>query len=153
MIAVTEVNGCAYCSYAHTKMALEAGMTNQEIQKLLKGVSDEVPKGEMSGVIFGQHYADTRGKVSSEAYERLVEVYGLKKAEAIIATSRIMIFGNAAGIAWGSFVNRFKKGKEADERSHLFYEMQIIIATFLFLPIAFLHALLAKFFKKEEMKF
>ena len=25
MLAVTEVNGCAICSYAHTKMALEAG--------------------------------------------------------------------------------------------------------------------------------
>ena len=31
MLAVTEVNGCAVWSYAHTKMALEAGMTNEEI--------------------------------------------------------------------------------------------------------------------------
>ena len=25
MLAVTEVNGCAICSYAHTRMALESG--------------------------------------------------------------------------------------------------------------------------------
>lgn len=27
-LAVTEVNGCAACSYQHTKMALEMGMSN-----------------------------------------------------------------------------------------------------------------------------
>ena len=50
-------------------------------------------------------------------------------------------------------MNPLKKEEETDERSHLFYEMQIILGTIIFLPIAFLHALLAKFFKKEEMKF
>ncbi len=31
MLAVTEVNGCPLCSFAHTKMALESGMSNEEI--------------------------------------------------------------------------------------------------------------------------
>ncbi|MGZ7044570.1 MAG: carboxymuconolactone decarboxylase family protein, partial [Methanobacterium sp.] len=35
MLAVTEVNDCALCSYAHTKRALECGMSNEEIQKIL----------------------------------------------------------------------------------------------------------------------
>ncbi|UTB33936.1 MAG: carboxymuconolactone decarboxylase family protein [Methanobacterium sp. ERen5] len=33
MLAVTEVNGCEICSYAHTKRALESGMSNEEIKK------------------------------------------------------------------------------------------------------------------------
>jgi AhpD family alkylhydroperoxidase len=37
MLAVTEVNGCEMCSYAHTKMALEAGLSNDEIQQMLAG--------------------------------------------------------------------------------------------------------------------
>ena len=35
MLAVTQVNACAVCSYAHTKMALEAGMSSEEIQHML----------------------------------------------------------------------------------------------------------------------
>ncbi len=33
MLRVTEVNDCALCSYAHSKRALESGMTSEEIQK------------------------------------------------------------------------------------------------------------------------
>lgn len=37
MLAVTEVNGCEVCSYAHTKSALEMGMSQTEIQEILSG--------------------------------------------------------------------------------------------------------------------
>ncbi|MFA7136802.1 MAG: carboxymuconolactone decarboxylase family protein, partial [Bacteroidales bacterium] len=36
-LAVTEVNGCAACSYQHTQMALEQGMSNEEITSFLSG--------------------------------------------------------------------------------------------------------------------
>ncbi|MFC0273464.1 carboxymuconolactone decarboxylase family protein [Metabacillus herbersteinensis] len=32
MLAVTEVNGCEFCSYSHTKIALEQGMSQEEIK-------------------------------------------------------------------------------------------------------------------------
>lgn len=47
MLAVTEVNGCEVCSYAHTKMALEAGMSNEEIKNMLAGTSEDAPVDEM----------------------------------------------------------------------------------------------------------
>lgn len=153
MIAVTEVNGCPFCSYAHTKMALEAGMSNEEIQNMLAGVSDDVPKEEMSAVVFSQHYAEMRGKPSKKSWERVVEIYGLKKAKGILAAIRIMMFGNAAGIAWGSFVNRFKKGEKADERSGLLYEIGMVLTTIIYLPIALIHTLLAKLFRISTIKF
>ena len=71
MLAVTEVNGCVVCSYAHTKMALEAGMSNEEIQNMLAGISDDIPENEMSAVVFSQHYADSRGYPSKESWERI----------------------------------------------------------------------------------
>ena len=71
MLAVTEVNGCAICSYAHTKMALEAGMSNEEIQNMLSGVFDNVPTDEMAAIMFAQHYADCRGNPSQESWSRL----------------------------------------------------------------------------------
>lgn len=107
-------------------MALEAGMTNEEIQNMLAGVSDDVPEEE---------------------------IYGIDQAKGILAAIRIMMFGNAAGIAWGSFVNRFKKDEEADERSSLLYEIGIMLATIVFMPIALVHALLAKVFGISTINF
>ncbi|ABE51396.1 carboxymuconolactone decarboxylase family protein [Methanococcoides burtonii] len=151
MLAVTEVNGCEVCSYAHTKMALEAGMSNEEIQSMLAGISDDVPEEEMSAVVFGQHYADSRGYPSKESWERIIEIYGLREAKGILASIRIMMLGNAAGIPWGSFVNRFK-GKP-DNRSSLPYEIGMILCTIIYLPIALIHALLAKLFNRSTIKF
>lgn len=109
MLAVTEVNGCSYCSYAHTKMALEAGMSNEEIQKMLLGESDDIPEEEVSAIMFSQHYAETRGHPSKKSWDRIVEIYGINEAKGILGAIRIMMFGNAAGVAWGSFAIRFKK--------------------------------------------
>lgn len=153
MLAVTEVNGCAFCSFAHTKMALEAGMSNEEIQNMLAGISDDIPEEEMSAVVFSQHYAETRGHPSKKSWERIVEIYGLEEAKGILGAVRIMMFGNAAGIAWGSFVNRFKREEEADERSALLYEIGMVLTTLLYLPIALIHALLAKIVRTPTIKF
>ncbi len=145
MLAVTEVNGCVACSYAHTKMALEAGMSNEEIQKILEGEFDNVPEEEIPAVLFAQHYADTRGNPSKESWERIVETYGLQKAEGILGAIRMIMIGNAYGIAWSSFSGRFK-GK-ADKRSSLLYEISMVLATILFIPIVLVHVLLSALFR------
>ncbi len=66
MLAVTEVNGCDICSYAHTKVALEAGMSSQEIQNMLGGIIDDVPLKEVHGIMYGQHYANARGNPGTD---------------------------------------------------------------------------------------
>ncbi|MFA5396408.1 MAG: carboxymuconolactone decarboxylase family protein [Methanogenium sp.] len=119
MLAVTEVNGCAVCSYAHTKMVLEAGMTNEEIQNMLARVSDDIPEKETFAVLFGQHYADSRGNPSEKTWKRIIEMYGLPEAKGILASIRIMMLGNATTIPWSSFLNRFR-GKP-DTRSGVLY--------------------------------
>jgi len=80
MLAVTEVNGCEVCTYGHTKMALEQGMSNEEIQKLLAGVTDGIPDDEVKAVFFAQHYADTRGHPSAASWQQIVDTYGTTKA-------------------------------------------------------------------------
>ena len=52
MIAVTEVNGCAMCSYYHVKMALETGMESAEIHNMLSGEMKDVPDAELTAVLF-----------------------------------------------------------------------------------------------------
>jgi len=145
MMAVTEVNGCAICSYAHTKMALEIGMSNKEIQNILSGVMDDVPPDEIPGVMFAQHYADSRGKPSKEAWVHVVEIYGLSKAKGILGAICMIMVGNIYGIPWSSFFNRFR-GKP-DKRSNLLYEISMIITCILFTPIVIIHALVSYLFQ------
>ncbi|HPF19582.1 MAG TPA: carboxymuconolactone decarboxylase family protein [Bacillota bacterium] len=151
MLAVTEVNGCAICSYAHTKMALEAGMSNEEIQKMLAGVMSDLTEREAPAIFFAQHYADSRGKPSKEAWEHIIDNYGPSVSRGILGAIRVIMMGNAYGIPWSSFVNRFK-GKP-DERSSLFYEIEVILGGSVLLPVAILHAWIALLMKKELITF
>jgi AhpD family alkylhydroperoxidase len=150
MLAVTEVNDCAICSYAHTKKALESGMSSEEIQKMLSGIIEDVPDGEIAAVMFAQHYADTRGKPTMESWQRIVEIYGTSRAKGILGSIRTIMIGNTYGIAWSSFFNRLK-GKP-DPRSSLPYELSMILGTIL-VPISFIHALISDLFKKPIISF
>ncbi|MBN1892603.1 MAG: carboxymuconolactone decarboxylase family protein [Clostridiales bacterium] len=53
MLAVTEVNGCAICSYAHSKMALNAGMSDSEIRKMMAGSFEDTPEEQLAASLFG----------------------------------------------------------------------------------------------------
>lgn len=151
MLAVTEVNGCAICSYAHTKMALEVGMSNEEIQKMLSGVITDVPDNQVQGIMFAQHYADSRGNPSKEAWDRIIKIYHQEKSLGILGAIRIIMMGNALGIPWSSFLGRIK-GKP-DERSTFTYEIGGIIFGILLIPIAIVHSLIALIFKFKIINF
>ena len=144
MLAVTEVNNCSICSFAHTKWALEKGMSKEEIQNILAGNMDDIPADELEAVIFAQHYADTRGNPTKKAWDSIVKVYGTPKARAILGVTRTIMIGNTYGLPWSSFFNRFK-GKP-DPRSSLKYELSMILGIFL-VPISFIHALISNIIK------
>jgi AhpD family alkylhydroperoxidase len=150
MLAVTEVNNCGICSFAHTRRALECGMSSAEIQNILDGVLDDVPEEEVAAVLFAQHYADSRGNPTLESWQRVVEIYGTSKAQGILGTIRTIMIGNTYGIPWSSFFNRLR-GK-ADERSSLKYEISMILGTAL-VPVSFIHALISDLFKIPVINF
>ncbi len=138
MLAVTEVNGCALCSYAHAKMALDAGLSNGEIQKMMKGSFEDAPTDQMTAILFAQHYADSRSVPDQSAWDYLNNHYGTVKAEGILGAIRIITMGNALGIPWGSFWGRFR-GKP-DRRSSLGYELGIFFSLIFVFPVAMIHA-------------
>jgi len=153
MLAVTEVNGCAMCSYYHTKVALEEGFSGEEIRNMLSGTLSDVPQEELAGVLFAQHYADTRGNPSPESWRRIEETYGETGAYGVLAVTRMIMFGNATGIPAGSFINRFRKGKKPDTRSNIAYELAMMLALVVFLPLAGLAALTMNLFKVPVISF
>ena len=141
MIAVTEVNGCAMCSYYHVKMALETGMESAEIHNMLSGEMKDVPDAELTAVLFAQHYADTRGKPDRAAWEKLRAEYGNDAALAMLGAIRAIMMGNAVGIPSGSLLRRLGvKRFHIDNRSSVAYEIAMMLCTVVFMPAALLHA-------------
>ena len=138
-LAVTEVNGCAICSYGHAKMALRQGMSNEEINSFLSegGGGNFIKPEESKAILFAQYFADSRGYPKKYAYDAIVKEYGAEKAQMILSASQMMIVGNMYGIPLSALLSRLK-GKPY-KGSSLFYEFGILIVGFLFLPIAIIH--------------
>lgn len=151
MLAVTEVNACPMCSYAHTKMALESDMTKDEINAMLVGTLDDTPPDELPGVLFAQHYADMRAKPSKSSWQRLLQDYGKDKANGILGVTRTIMLGNAYGIVIGSIKGRFKG--EPDKRSSLVYELGMLLTLPPFMLIAFLHVGIARLLRMPLISF
>ena len=139
-LAVTEVNGCAACSYQHTQMALKQGMSNEEISSFLSGGSNFTKPEEAKAIMFAQHFADSRGFPKNYAYNSIVEEYGKKEASIILSACQMMIAGNMYGIPFSAFLSRLQ-GKPYKD-STLFYELGMLIVGILCLPIAIIHGFL-----------
>jgi AhpD family alkylhydroperoxidase len=140
MLAVTEVNGCAVCSWVHSRMALEQGLSEPEISALLAGDTAQIPPGEAVGIAFAQHYADSRARPTRESWTRLVETYGQPGASAILGATRAMMTANAHGIALSGLIARTQGSPQA---TSLAYELIMTVIPVLFLPMALAHALTA----------
>ena len=138
-LAVTEVNGCAACSYAHTTMALREGMSNEEISSFLGGSDQFIKPEEAKAIMFAQHFADSKGYPQRDAYEAIVKEYGPQKAGIILSACQMMISGNMFGIPFSAFLAR-RKGKPFKD-STLGYELGMLIGGILVLPIGVIHAL------------
>jgi AhpD family alkylhydroperoxidase len=136
-LAVTEVNGCAACSFAHTLMALKMGMGMGEISSFLNGDGRFIKPEEAKAILFAQHFADSRSNPKKEAWESIVKEYGKKEAGIILAAVQVMTVGNIYGIPFSAFQSRLK-GKTYPG-STLLYELGMEIAGFILLPVALLH--------------
>lgn len=138
-LAITEVNGCAACSYAHTKMALKQGMSNEEISSFLSGEDNFIRPEEAKAIMFAQHFAEAKGHPEQFAYDKIVEEYSEEKAKIILAASKVMIAGNMYGLPLSAFLSRMKGRKY--KNSSLFYELGMMIFGVVVLPVAIIHGL------------
>jgi len=111
MLAVTSVEGCRYCSYFHSKLALKGGINQEEIKKLLSGDFKGCPEEEALAVLYAQHWAESNACPDSEAVEKLKETYGFEKAEAIHLMLRMIRLGNLLGNTWDYLLYRISFGK------------------------------------------
>lgn len=139
-LSVTEVNGCAACSYQHTKMALKQGMSNEEINSFLSGAGGFTKPEEAKAIMFAQHFADSRGFPKKYAYDSIVAEYGEQEARIILAAAQVMIAGNMYGIPFSAFLSRTQGNPY--KASSVFYELGMLVAGVVFLPVAIIHGAL-----------
>ena len=111
MLAVTAVNGCKYCSYFHAKQALKSGLSQPEIDTLLSGSIAVCPEEENIALLYAQHWAESDARPDSDAVNKLKEVYGDEKAQAIELILRMIRMGNLSGNTWDYFMYRISFGR------------------------------------------
>lgn len=111
MLAVTSVEGCRYCSYFHSKLALKGGIAQEEIGKLLSGDFEDCPEDEALAVLYAQHWAESNARPDPEAVEKLKNTYGSEKVEAIHLILRMIRLGNLLGNTWDYLLYRISFGK------------------------------------------
>jgi AhpD family alkylhydroperoxidase len=139
MLAVTEVNGCEICSYAHTRRALEVGVSDAEVRALLGGITSGAPDGQLAGIAFAQHYADTRGHPDPVAWTELVGGSGPEQAHCVLRATRLIMWGNALGIPLSSLRSRVRGAP--DPGSSLSHETGTLLGSAVVTPVALVHAL------------
>jgi AhpD family alkylhydroperoxidase len=112
MLAVTEVNGCRYCSYFHTKQALKSEITAEEIRDLLAGDVANCPQDEAVAVAYAQHWAESNANPDPEAVQRMQQTYGPQKTEAIHLILRMIRMANLLGNSWDYLIYRISFGRK-----------------------------------------
>jgi len=134
MLAVTQVNGCRWCHYGHAKAALAAGVSEEDIQRLVAGEFDELPQEEVVALLFAQHYAESEGNPDPEAWQRVVDTYGPDTARDIMAHIRMITVGNLLGNTFDTFLSRlaFKPASG----SSLWQELGVLAGSFYIIPAA-----------------
>lgn len=142
MLAVTEVNGCELCSFAHARFALDAGLSDAEVRSLLGGAAQGVPDDQLPAIAFAQHYADTRGHPDTLAWQEVVDVYGKVDALGVLGAVQIMMWGNAVGIPWSSLRSRLMGVPHPDSSRR--YELATIVGSAVVTPVALAHALVSE---------
>lgn len=142
-LAVTEVNGCAACSYQHAKMALSQGMSGEEISSFLSGGDQFIKPEEAKAIVFAQHFADAGGFPKKYAFDAIVKKYSEREADIMLSAVQIMMAGNIYGIPYSAFQSRLKE--KPFNGSSVGYEPRMLITGAFLLPIAVIHGTLRRF--------
>lgn len=133
MMAVTEVNGCRYCSYFHTRVALQAGLGMNEIRQTLTGDFNDAPPDQLSALYFAQHYAESQGYPAQDAIKCMEDEYGKVRTNAILAYIRAIMVGNAWGNMLDALGMRLKGQPYSDQT--MADELAVVFGVIALMPI------------------
>ena len=111
MLVVTGVNGCRYCSYAHARQALTAGLSEEEIERLGRRTFEASPPDELPALFYAQHWAETDGQPDREARVSVERTYGEERLARIEIVLRMIRVGNLLGNTLDYVLHRLTFGR------------------------------------------
>lgn len=114
MLAVTEVNGCRYCSYAHARAALTAGLTRADLDAISRGEFHGAPPEQVAALLYAKHWAETDGEPDPEARRQVLETYGEARTRDIELVLRMIRIGNLLGNTADYLLYRVSRGRMGD---------------------------------------
>ncbi len=142
MMAVTQVNGCRYCSYAHARMALQAGVSESELHDLFQGEFSHIPPHEWTAILFAQHYAEQGDHYDAAAWQELQDTYGSDAARDVLVHIRVITFANLYGNTLDALLQRLRLRPVAG--SHFFDEVVVLSAGAIIVPGGLLIGMMAR---------
>ena len=115
MLAVTAVNKCRYCSFAHSREALSRGVSQKEIETLASGMFEGSPAEQIPALLYAQHWAEANGKPEEKARNQAVLTYGAEKVELLELAMRMIRSGNLMGNTFDYLVYKVSFGRWAKD--------------------------------------
>ena len=97
MIAVTEVNGCRYCAYYHTRQALAAGIGSEELAEIARSSFESSPETQRAALLYAQHWAESDAHPDPDAWDCMQDSYSPEELEIIELSLRTIRIGNLIG--------------------------------------------------------
>lgn len=140
IVAVAQVNVCRMCEHAHTRMALEAGVSDAELAALENMDPDAIDRRTWLALAHARARtkADFAPIVQDEAHSTLVEALGAQTYRDVEDVARAMTVANRIANTLNALPDR-RRGSPVPG-SRLFDELVI---NFMFLPAAWLGTLVA----------
>lgn len=98
MLAVTSVNDCRYCCWAHTGLALAEGVDLDALQAVLdQGVDPDRDDRTARAILFAQHFADTERRPEPAAQQAFEAAFSARERDEILAYIHIIYLANLGG--------------------------------------------------------
>jgi AhpD family alkylhydroperoxidase len=111
MLVVTGVNRCRHCAWGHEILAQRAGLSKGEIASLLALDLGNCAEGEIAGLLYAIHWAESDGALTAEARSGLEAAYGLGVAGQIEAAILMIHAGNRFGNTYDYWLSRVTRGR------------------------------------------
>jgi AhpD family alkylhydroperoxidase len=115
MLGVNSVNGCRYCNWAHTGLALAHGVDLDELADLLDtGTFGEVDERDGTAILFAQCFADTVRNPTPEAQAALAKRFTPYERRELMAYIHAIYLGSLCGNCADAWLTRLS-GRKVDD--------------------------------------
>ena len=115
MLGVNSVNGCRYCSWAHTGRALAHGVNLDELADLLDtGTLGKLDERDATAILFAQNFADTIRQPTPEARAALANQFTAYELRELTAYIHAIYLGSLCGNSADAWLVRLS-GRKVDD--------------------------------------